>query len=187
MSARPRQHPSNPRNGAWVFGYGSLMWRPNFPHAESRSALLRGYHRALCIYSTQYRGTWERPGLVAGLDRGGSCRGRAFRVAARDWTEVEAYLWDREMTDRVYRPLWLRVETPEGPVVAYTFVTNRTHQKYTGQLSTEAALQLVFQGCGKRGTCLEYLVNTVEHLNEMGIRSGQLHELLALARKRGLG
>jgi cation transport protein ChaC len=180
------KHPLKIEDGAWVFGYGSLMWRPNFPHTESRTALLRGYHRALCIYSTQYRGTYERPGLVAGLDRGGSCRGRAFHVAAADWKDVEAYLWEREMTDRVYRPVWHRVETPAGPVAAYTFVADRTHVKYTGRLSNEQALDLVMQGCGKRGSCLEYLKNTVEHLNEMGIRTGQLHEVLDLARRRGL-
>ena len=170
--------------GAWVFGYGSLMWRPNFPHGETRTARLRGYHRALCIYSTQYRGTYETPGLVVGLDRGGSCLGRAFHVSAHDWTDVEAYLWEREMTDRVYRPRWFAVETPKGKLHAYTFVADRTHEKYTGRLSTEQAVALVLQGCGKRGTCLEYLKNTVGHLDELGIKESDLHRILAMAEQR---
>ena len=91
----------------WVFGYGSLMWRPDFPHVETRPARLRGYHRALCVLSTRYRGTKARPGLVLGLDRGGSCVGRAFRVAARDADRVLAILHEREMLNRVYNPRWL--------------------------------------------------------------------------------
>ena len=84
----------------WVFAYGSLMWRPGFPHADSRPAVLHGYHRALCVYSTRYRGTPERPGLVLGLDRGGSCRGRVRRVSGEDAGHVRAYLTEREMVNR---------------------------------------------------------------------------------------
>ena len=80
----------------WVFGYGSLMWRPGFPHLEVAPALLHGYHRAFCIYSVHHRGSRERPGLILGLDRGGSCQGRAFRVAAADAEATIAYLDDRD-------------------------------------------------------------------------------------------
>ena len=91
-----------PEGDIWNFGYGSLMWRPNFPFTEAAPALLRGNHRSLCIYSTEYRGTWERPGLVLGLDRGGSCRGQAMKVADKDADEVIAYLHERELVNRVY-------------------------------------------------------------------------------------
>ena len=98
------------RQDIWVFGYGSLMWRPNFPHRDFQPALLRGYHRALCVYSNRYRGTDECPGLVLGLDRGGSCRGRAMRVAGSDVDAVIAYLDRREMVNKVYTPRWLPVQ-----------------------------------------------------------------------------
>ena len=90
-----------PEGDIWIFGYGSLMWRPNFPFTAAAPALLRGYHRSLCIYSTEYRGTWERPGLVLGLDRGGSCRGQAMKVADKDADEVIAYLHERELVSRL--------------------------------------------------------------------------------------
>ena len=172
-----------PPGDIWIFGYGSLMWRPNFPHLEMQPALLRGYHRALCIYSTQYRGTWEQPGLVLGLDRGGSCRGRAMRVAEDRADEVIEYLHEREMTNYVYRPKWLPVEISAGRVAAYAFVADRGHDKYQPHLADADAVKLILQGCGKQGTCLEYLRTTIEHLDDLGIVEGRLHRLLKLAEK----
>ncbi len=170
-----------PEGDIWVFGYGSLMWRPNFPHTETQPALLRGYHRALCIYSTEYRGTRERPGLVPGLDRGGSCRGRAFKVAGKDAQEVIAYLHEREMTNRVYRPKWLPVTVPSGKVSAYAFLADRKHKRYISRLSETDAVRLILQGRGKMGTCLDYVQNLVCHLDELGIPDGPLHRLVRLA------
>jgi glutathione-specific gamma-glutamylcyclotransferase len=163
----------------WVFGYGSLMWNPGFPHLESRPALLRGYHRRFCVYSHRYRGTPERPGLVLGLDRGGSCRGIAFRVARADEAAVLDYLWDREMINGVYRPRLLPLRTPGGEVRACAFVAERGHVQYCGDLGLERVVDCIRQGCGERGPNLEYLANTVRHLRDLGIRDGSLERLLA--------
>lgn len=163
----------------WIFGYGSLMWRPDFPHRETRPARINGYHRALCVFSTRYRGTREKPGLVLGLDRGGTCVGRAFRVAARDADEVLAYLHEREMLNRVYDPRWLKARTPRGIVRAYAFVVRRDHPQYAGQLSAKRTIALVLSGRGERGASLDYLRETVRHLDELGVRDTALHGVLA--------
>lgn len=170
-----------PSGDIWVFGYGSLMWRPNFSYTDIQPALLRGYHRSLCIYSTAYRGTTARPGLVLGLDRGGSCRGLAMKVAAREADGVIAYLHEREMVNRVYMPRWVPVALPSGTVTAYAFIADRSHAHYTGRLADTEAVKLILQGRGKIGTCLEYVRSLVRHLDEIGIPDGPLHRLLRLA------
>lgn len=173
-----------PRGDIWVFGYGSLMWRPNFPHLDVEPALLRGYHRALCIYSTRYRGTWERPGLVLGLDRGGSCLGRAFLVSDNDADEVLGYLHEREMVHRVYDPRWIPVETPKGRVTAYAFVAKRDHEKYVTGLSDDATVELILQGHGNMGTCIDYMRDLVRHMDELGIADGPLHRIVKRAEEQ---
>ena len=161
----------------WVFGYGSLMWNPGFRHCEARSALLRGWHRSFCVYSHRYRGTPEKPGLVLGLDRGGACRGLAFRIARSDVREAMEYLWEREMTGGVYQLRDLALETPDGPIRARAFVVDRRHKNYAGRLSTEETARLILQGIGGRGHCREYLENPVRHLEELGLLDGPLHRL----------
>jgi cation transport protein ChaC len=170
-----------PEGDIWIFGYGSLMWRPNFPFTEAAPALLRGYHRSLCIYSTEYRGTWERPGLVLGLDRGGSCRGQAMKVADKDADEVIAYLHERELVNRVYVAKWLPVALSKGGVRAYAFVADRGHEKFVSRLSEAEIVKLILQGRGKMGTCLDYVQNLVHHLDELGIADGPLHRLVRQA------
>lgn len=168
-------------DGQWVFAYGSLMWEPGFDYAEVRPALLRGYHRAMCVLSTHYRGCAESPGLVLGLDRGGACRGRAFRVASADADAVIAYLHAREMITNTYRPRHLPVSLDDGRrVAAYGFVVRRDHPQYCGRLAQEEAARLIRQGCGSRGRSRDYLANTIMHLEELGIREGALHRLLDL-------
>ena len=158
------------------------MWRPNFPHVEARRALLHGYHRALSVYSIHYCGTAERPGLVLGLDPGGSCRGWAFRVASENVETVTAYLHKREMTHNVYVPEFLNVRLENGQrAPALAFVARRDHRQYAGKLPPERAAELVLQGRGPRSSSLDYLRNTIAHLDEMGIRDGPLHEILAIA------
>ena len=165
----------------WVFAYGSLMWRPEFDFIESRPALLRGYHRALCLYSIRYRGVPERPGVVLGLDHGGSCRGRALRVTADRADAVLNYLTERELINGVYRQAWLPVMAGADTVSACAFVADRRHVQYTGNLDIEATARLVAQGIGPAGTALDYLRNTIEHLNELGIREGRMHAVLRRA------
>lgn len=173
-----------PRGDGWVFGYGSLMWRPDFPHVETRPALLHGYHRALCIYSVRYRGTDECPGLVMGLERGGSCVGRAFRVAAARMENVISILQEREMLHRVYDPVWLPVTVGACRVLAYTFVARRDHSQYCGKLKPARAADFVLQGSGERGPCLEYLRETVRHMDELGVAAGPLHRILTIAERK---
>jgi len=161
----------------WVFGYGSLMWDPGFPHAESRPALLRGYRRAFNVSSVRAWGSPEAPGLVASLLPGGSCRGRAFRVAAGDREQVLDYLAWRE---RAYMRRQVRLELDAGKVAAVTHVANPGHPRFLAALEPDQAARLVRQGVGDKGSSRDYLANTVEHLERLGLRDGPLHALLGL-------
>jgi cation transport protein ChaC len=173
---------SDPRD-FWVFGYGSLMWDPGFPHVECRPARLEGYHRAFCIYSYRYRGTEARPGLVLGLKPGGTCLGRAFRVAARDTHDVLAYLEDREMTSYVYRQMRLPVAIGGRSEHATTYVADDSHPQYACGLSPEDTARLILRGAGERGPNIDYLENTLAHLEEMGVEEPALFELRAIVRR----
>jgi len=168
----------------WIFGYGSLMWNPGFDYAERRVGLLRGYHRSFCLYSHRYRGTPERPGLVLGLDRGGCCRGVVFRIGAAHAKDVRDYLWEREMNQDSYQARAVAIETDQGAVEAMAFIVRREHPQYAGKLPTETLIKCVIQGSGGRGTCREYLANTVEHLDALGLTDGPLHALLRLVDQR---
>ncbi len=164
----------------WVFGYGSLMWNPGFDHEEARPALLHGWHRAFCVYSHRYRGTPECPGLVLGLDRGGSCRGMAYRVAQPRALDALDYLWDREMLNGVYTPRILNPATDGGRVPCHAFTVDRRHYQYAGGLDEVEMVRLIRQGIGLGGHNRDYLANTVRHLDELGIGDGPLHRLMAL-------
>jgi len=170
-----------PKGDIWIFGYGSLMWRPDFPHTDTQPALLKGYHRALCLYSFKHRGTPEVPGLVFGLDRGGSCRGLALKVARKNAASVLGYLHDREMMNSVYLPKWLPVRLPSENVTAYAFIADRRHQQYTGRLDDQDAVKFILQGRGKSGHCLKYLLNTLHQMDQLGIADAPLHRLVKLA------
>jgi cation transport protein ChaC len=170
------------KRDAWVFGYGSLMWNPCFRCVETRRALLRGYHRALCILSIISRGTPEKPGLALGLDRGGSCSGFAFRLDPDNLAAGKALLWQREMLNGVYRPKVLPVRLAGWErVPALVFVARPDHPQYAGELKSEEAAALVAQGAGACGTALDYLRNVVRHLDEFGIADCPLHRVLRLA------
>jgi glutathione-specific gamma-glutamylcyclotransferase len=170
-----------PRGELWIFAYGSLMWDPGFPHVQWAPALVYGYHRALCISSNRWRGTPERPGLVLGLDRGGACRGIAFRVVASDVPTTLDALWAREMRRRIYRPRLLRARLPDRDVKALAFIADPTHGEYAGHLSVEETAVRVADCCGARGPNLEYLVRTIAHLTELGVRDHYLQRVLAAA------
>ena len=168
----------------WVFGYGSLMWLPGFDYVERRGALVRGWRRSLCIYSHVYRGTPERPGLVLGLDRGGACRGVAFRVAAALREDTIAYLRARELVTAVYIERNVRVRLPDGTKVgALTYVADRDHPQYAGRLDREQLLSLVLQGVGRAGPNVDYVLNTETHLRENGILDPTLDWLAAQLRR----
>lgn len=163
--------------GVWVFAYGSLLWRPGFAYDEMQDARLRGYHRSLCVYSFVHRGTPECPGVVLGLDRGGSCRGRAYRVAPAREAEVLEYLDQRELVTAVYQRRRLCLDTPRGRLPAWCYVVRREHAQYAGRLEVERLIELIRQGRGISGDCADYVVSTVDHLEEMGILDGPLQEL----------
>ena len=166
----------------WYFGYGSLMWTPGFRHEAFEPAVLEGWSRALCIYSTHYRGTIGRPGLVLGLRPGGRCMGRAIGVAAEREPEVTAYLDARELLDNyVYRRvrLPLLLQGAAEPVSGWCYVARPEHEDYAGGLDETAVLRHVRQGHGLAGSCADYLRNTMAHLREMGIRETELERLEA--------
>jgi cation transport protein ChaC len=173
-----------PRGDLWVFGYGSLMWSPGFRYREKSIGLLHGYRRTLCILSHRYRGTPARPGLVLGLERSGSCRGVAYRVARRAAPAVLALLWHREMRGRAYVPRLVRVRLADARVVrALAFVADIGHPQYAGRLDQRERSRLVAQGVGARGACSEYLHNTLEHMRALGMRDAQLDDVLRGARR----
>jgi glutathione-specific gamma-glutamylcyclotransferase len=164
----------------WVFAYGSLMWRPDIAFAERRQALLQGHHRRLCVYSFVHRGTPERPGLVMGLDRGGACRGIAYRIDAAQWPDILAYLRAREQVTSVYveshRPVRL-LDGDRRTVTAMVYEADRQHRQYAGRLTVEEQLRHVLQGVGVSGRCVDYVQQTLLHLDEMGIRDEALEAL----------
>ena len=162
----------------WVFGYGSLMWNPGFAFEEKLTARAFGYRRSLCVRSWVHRGTQARPGLVLGLDHGGSCRGMAFRVAPAGRAEVLDYLRERELVTHVYRERTMPVLLADGRrVPALAYVIDRGHIQYAGALTAEEAAATVAGAHGKSGPNTDYVMNTLAHLKEMGIRDHWLEEV----------
>lgn len=165
----------------WVFGYGSLIWNPGFAHIETSRARLHGFRRSLCVYSHVHRGTRERPGLVLGLDRGGSCVGLAFRVPLALRDEVLAYLRGRELVTSVYLERTLPVRLDSGGTVdAVTYVVDRAHEQYAGRLEPVEAARAVRGAVGKSGVNEDYLASTLTHLSALGIRDRWLEEVGAI-------
>lgn len=162
----------------WVFGYGSLIWRPGFDHLETRRARLYGFRRSLCVYSWLYRGTRERPGLVLGLDRGGSCLGLAFRVRGELREEVISYLRDRELVTNVYLERVLNLRLDNGETVdAIGYVADRAHEQYAGSLTPAQAATVVKAAAGQLGANEDYVVSTLNHLEALGIRDQWLEDV----------
>ncbi|MCG8561924.1 MAG: gamma-glutamylcyclotransferase [Hyphomicrobiales bacterium] len=167
----------------WVFGYGSLMWRPGFVYEEAVPAVLPGVHRALCVYSIFYRGTPARPGLVLGLDVGGCCKGLAFRVSGDRARRTRAYLKGREQVTMVYREAVrpLRLDDGSGRAArALCFLADPRHPQYAGRLPIARQAQIVFRGRGRAGDNVDYVLNTIRHLTEMGIHEPALARLPSL-------
>ena len=168
----------------WVFGYGSLMWRPGFEFEEAHRGEALGYRRSFCVYSTHHRGTHARPGLVLGLDKGGTCRGMVFRIAGERRFETLAYLRAREQINGVYREVQLpvRLLTGEGAgeVLATAFVVERAHPSYTGRLPLRRQAQLIRAARGLSGANVDYLVNTMRHADDLGLQARELKRLIVL-------
>ncbi len=176
-----------PREGVWVFGYGSLIWNPELEHDRRVHARVYGYHRRLCLRSVLNRGTPECPGLVAGLDRGGSCTGVAYRLPARNLRVQFEQLWQREMFMGSYRPRWLhahRLDRP-GRVTALAFVVRRDAPNYCGRLSESEVIEVLARACGRYGSSLDYLLHTVQALRAEGLCDPHLERLAQRALGRG--
>lgn len=171
------------RDDLWIFGYGSLIWRPDFAYAERRAATVHGWHRALKMWSRVNRGTPECPGLVFGMLSGGSCRGMVFRVDHSHARQVMVNLWQREMVLGVYDPRWLNCRTPQGTVRALAFTLSRKSPSHTGVLADEEYRRIFAQASGIYGTTRDYAEATHAELQRMGIHDRALSRLIALARE----
>jgi len=171
-----------PPGDLWVFGYGSVMWRPGFEHLDRRAGRVHGYHRSLCVWSWVHRGTQTRPGLVLGLDIGGSCHGIAYRIAADDKAAVADYLYRRELVTDGYEAILHRVYLDGGAVNALTFRANRRHPQYAGKLDHGAAAETVRRAQGVSGANPDYVASAVKELQAMGIDDHALHRINALVR-----
>jgi len=181
-------HNNEPAEDHWVFGYGSLMWRPGFDYLERIGALLHGRRRAFCIYSVHHRGTPQRPGLVLGLAEGGSVRGVAYRVAAKDWPDVYAYLQAREQPTETYVEAKVRIALADGRSVdALTFISDQTHPQWAGDLEASAQAEAIAGASGLSGRNIDYLRDLVMHLRRGATHDEDMETLLAEVERREAG
>jgi cation transport protein ChaC len=163
--------------GIWLFGYGSLIWNPAFHFTDRLTGTIYGHHRRFCLWTHLGRGCPERPGLVLGLERGGSCHGVAFHIAPDAVEDELAIVWRREMISGAYVPRWVKVHTALGEIRAVTFVINHTHERYARFLSDDRVAEVIATAEGWLGPCADYLINTVDHLAELGIHDRPLEKL----------
>ena len=166
------------RRDLWVFGYASLIWRPEFEFVEQRWARVHGYHRSLKMWSRVNRGTPQCPGLVFALLQGGSCKGVAYRIERRQADQALERLWQREMPTGVYDPRWLPCNTDQGPVQALAFTLSRRSPNYTGELSATQLRHIFMNACGRYGTTLDYAQQTLHCLASAGIHDAHLLRML---------
>jgi len=166
----------------WVFGYGSLMWRPDFPYLDAVPATLEGAHRALCVYSVVHRGSRVRPGLTMGLDIGGGCRGLAFRIAPEQAPAIRYQLKKREQVTLDYREAmrWVKLANGGSDVHALCFVIDRRHPQYAGDVPLARQAWMVRRAVGVSGRNVDYVMNTFRHLEEMGIEEPRIERLINL-------
>ncbi len=177
-----------PRPALWVFGYGSLMWSPGFRPLARRPVLVHGYHRSLCVLSTLHRGSPERPGLVLGLRRGGSCWGMALRIDPERAMPALRKLWDREMAYAVYQPRVLASRARGGTAIAaIAFVADPLHAQYAGGLDIASMACAVAHSRGGRGANIDYLGQTLAHMRRLGVHDPHLEQVLQEARRLDSG
>ena len=163
--------------GVWLFGYGSLIWNPAFHFSDRLTGRIYGYHRRFCLWTHLGRGCPERPGLVLGLERGGSCQGVAFHIAPHAVEEELMIVWQREMLSGAYLPRWVEVHSARGRLPAIAFVINPAHERYASSLADEEVALAIATASGFLGACADYLVNTVDHLAALGIHDRPLERL----------
>ena len=169
-----------------IFAYGSLIWNPAFHFAGCELAHVHGYHRRFCLWTSLGRGTPERPGLMLGLDAGGSCRGVIYTIAAEAIASELEIVWRREMVTGAYRPAWVVVRTPSGSRRAIAFLINHAHERYAGRLDDAAIVRSIATAAGPLGACADYLFNTTAHLDQLGIADRSLRRLSRLVREAQL-
>ncbi len=185
-STRPLWMRAAQQGELWLFGYASLIWRPEFDAAEHRGARVHGWHRALRMRSRVNRGTPEQPGLVFALLPGGSCQGVVYRLRP-DGAEAELRrLWEREMVTGVYDPRWLPARTAQGVVLALAFTLSRRSDSFMGRLADEQVVHILRHASGRYGSTLQYLAATAQALGERGVRDREVQRLMALAARHGL-
>ena len=172
-----------PGDMIWVFGYGSLIWNPAFDYDEMRTGTLHGFHRQFCFWSKIGRGTPDNPGMMLALDRGGSCNGIVLGVRRERAREELTSVFMREMTGQTYRARWGKVRTDAGIVDAITFVANHASEHYAGRRSLEEIAKYIARGCGHLGPCKDYLFNTMQHMEELGLKDPMLRKLCNLVEK----
>jgi len=170
----------NLKDGIWVFGYGSLMWNPDFIMEEKRTGTISGYHRRLCLKSIVYRGTSDYHGLVFGLDKGESCQGMVYRIAEKNIHSEMQKIWEREMFAGTYIPSWVNVNTKQGSISAVTFIINHEHEHYIPHIELEEIAERVVKAEGTCGSCHDYVQNTAKSLHQLGLRDPGLEQLLKL-------
>ncbi len=176
-----------PSKEIWVFGYGSLIWNPAFHFDERRIGVIHGFHRRFCLWTTLGRGSPDCPGLMLGLDRGGSCRGVVLRITPELVESETDVLWRREMVSNAYVPAWVRASTDTGEVWAIAFTINRHHDRYAEKMSEDKAADVIARAVGRVGPCRDYLLNTVDHLKQLGIHDRAMARLAEKVRRQVAG
>ena len=166
-----------PGQDLWIFGYGSLIWRPEFDFIEQRAASLQGYHRSLCLWSRINRGTPEIPGLVFGLEQSGACQGMVFKIPSQNVEQTFDAVWKREMGTGAYLPRWLNCETQQGAVAAMAFVIDQNGPAYVKQPPEDDLVDIICRAHGTYGSCFDYVTQTAVSLKAAGICDEQLANL----------
>jgi cation transport protein ChaC len=177
----------DPAEDIWVFGYGSLMWNPAFHFTERRLGTIRGWHRRFCLWLSRGRGSPEQPGLMLALDRGGTCRGVAFRVPAAQVRQELLLVWRREMLSGAYLARWVTLMTEDGPIPAVTFVVNQAHKRYSGKLTATETADRILTASGELGSCLDYFERTIRILRTLQVNDAALERIETEIDRRARG
>ena len=183
MKSAERDVPDLPGSELWVFAYGSLMWQPDFEYAASAPGRIFGFRRELCLWSVVHRGTSDRPGLVFGLVKGGSCTGRAFRVSPENRQATLQYLWGREMIRNTYIPQLVSIHMSRTKKTGLTFVVDTSHPQFVRDVDDRTAASVIAHSRGRSGHNREYFLDALRKFEEMGIRTERYRNISMLLAK----